>query len=166
MKRVCVVGCSGAGKTTLAGEIAARTGLPYVSLDARYWHPGWVGAPEDEWYRTHADLIARDRWVIDGNFFTTLETRLAAADTAVFVDLPAWRCFLRVLRRSARWWGRTRPDMGPGCNERFDPEFLNYVWHFDRDFRPRLIAAMERRPALQIIPIRNGRERAAFLDGL
>jgi adenylate kinase family enzyme len=166
MNRVCVLGCSGAGKTTLAGEIAARTGLPWVSLDAHFWQPGWVEMPRDKWHRTHADLIAQERWVIDGNFFNTLEARLAVADTAVFVDLPAWRCFFRVLRRSAGWWGRSRPDMGPGCYERFDPSFLHYVWHFDRNFRPWLVDALARYPDLRVIPIHDNRERVEFLDSL
>jgi len=166
MKRVCVLGCSGAGKTTLANEIARRTGLPFRSLDGHYWQPGWVAMPREEWQRTHAGWIAEDRWIIDGNFFSTMAQRLDAADTAIFVDLPAWRCFLRILRRSLRWWGRTRPDMGEDCKERFDPEFLRYVWNFDRDHRPQILTQLEARPGLRIVPIRNEQERTRFLASL
>jgi adenylate kinase family enzyme len=166
MKRVCVLGCSGAGKTSLATAIAARTGLPHHSLDASYWQPGWTPMAEEDWKRTHRRLIGGGAWVIDGNYFSTLDDRVAAADAIVVLHLPRWRCVWRILRRTACWWGRTRPDMGRDCPERLDPEFLRYVWNFDRDHRPRLLACLAARPELRVIHIRNERDRAAFLAAL
>lgn len=166
MKRVCVLGSSGAGKTTLAAAIAARTGLPHLSLDAFFWQPGWAESDAEIWEQTHRDLISRDAWVIDGNYFSTLESRLAAADTAVFFDLPRWRCLARILTRTLRWYGRTRPDMGPGCPERFDLEFVRYVWNFPRDHRPSIEVALDNAPLLTVIRIRNDRDRAVFLASL
>jgi adenylate kinase family enzyme len=166
MKRVCVIGCSGSGKTTLGSEIAERTGLPQISLDSIYWKSGWVQTSREEWRPIHAKLIAQDRWVMDGNFFHTLDARLAAADTVVFIDLPTLPCFYRVVKRTAQWWGRTRPDMGPDCNERLDLNFLRYVWNFNREHRPLLVAGLERHPSLVVHTIRNNAERQAFLDSL
>lgn len=166
MKRICVLGCSGAGKTTLGVEIAARTGLPHHSLDAHYWQPGWTPMAEDAWQRTHRRIIDADCWIIDGNYFSTFEARVAAADTIVFLDLPRWRCLLGILKRTTLWWGRTRPDMGPDCPERLDLEFLRYVWNFGREHRPRIIAALNASPNARVVRIRSARERATFLGSL
>ncbi len=67
MKRVAVIGSGGSGKSTLARELARRTGLPLTNLDHLFWRPGWEAMPDDEWQATHAELIAAERWIIDGN---------------------------------------------------------------------------------------------------
>ncbi len=80
-----MIGSGGAGKSTVSRRIAAATGLPLVHLDRLYWHPGWVATPAAEWEQVVRDVVAGDRWVIDGSYGGTLALRLAAADT---VDLP------------------------------------------------------------------------------
>ena len=55
MRRVLVIGCGGAGKSTFARELGARTGLPVVHLDRLYWKPGWVPTPPGEW-----ELVVRE----------------------------------------------------------------------------------------------------------
>lgn len=106
MRRVLVIGSGGAGKTTLARRIAARTGLPPIHLDALFWKPGWVPTPEPGWDAVVAELVTRDAWVMDGNYGRTLPQRLAAADTVIFLDYPRLRCIWRALRRSIRHHGR------------------------------------------------------------
>ena len=92
MRRVLLIGSGGAGKSTLARRIAARTGLPLIHLDALYWKPGWVETPAAPWRETVAGLLQRDTWVMDGNYGGTLDLRLAACDTAIFLDLPPRIC--------------------------------------------------------------------------
>lgn len=43
--RILVVGTSGAGKSRLAGQLAAALGVPHVELDALYWGPDWTPRP-------------------------------------------------------------------------------------------------------------------------
>jgi adenylate kinase family enzyme len=56
VRRVAVVGSSGAGKSTFARDLGARTGLPVVHLDRPFWRPGWVETPREEWRRVRAFL--------------------------------------------------------------------------------------------------------------
>ena len=146
MRRALVIGSGGAGKSTLAARIGERTGLPVVHLDALYWRPGWEPTPPDEWAARVAALCARDAWVMDGNYGRTLDARLAACDAVVFLDLPRLLCVWRVVRRVLRSYGRTRPDMAPGCREQFSLEFLRWVWDYPRRRRPdvlRKLAALD-----------------------
>ena len=40
MERVMIIGCGGAGKSTLARKLGEKTGLPVVHLDQIWWAPG------------------------------------------------------------------------------------------------------------------------------
>ena len=93
MQRVIVIGSGGAGKSVFAARLAEGTGLPLIHLDALYWKPGWVAPAPDEWDETMRRLVAGERWIIDGNYSRTLEMRMAACDTAIFLDVPraVWR---------------------------------------------------------------------------
>jgi len=108
----------------VAREIAAVTGQPLVHLDRLFWHSGWVRSPIDEWRRIVNGLVAADRWVIDGNYGGTIDLRLAAADTVVFLDVPRLRCVARVVKRAMLNRRRNRDDMTPGCRERLSWEFV------------------------------------------
>src|SRR5438034_11750677 len=86
LKRILVIGSGGSGKTTFARRLAERTTLPLIHLDALYWRPGWDPTPADEW-RARVEALANEpAWIMDGNYGGTLDIRLAASDTIVFLD--------------------------------------------------------------------------------
>jgi adenylate kinase family enzyme len=101
-----------------------------------------VETPDDEFAARIESLAAGDRWIIDGYHRVCLDQRLRAADTIVFFDLPRRTCLWRIVMRRLRHHGRTRPDMTPGCPEKIDPEFLRYVWTFNRAVRPNVMNAI------------------------
>jgi adenylate kinase family enzyme len=142
-RRILVIGCSGAGKSTLAKAIADQHGLPLIHLDRCYWRPGWVAPSESEWAAEVEHLIAEPAWVMDGNFSATMQRRAEFAEAIVFLDQPRWLCMLRVLRRVALGYGRSRPDVAPGCPERFDWAFLKWVWNYPKRSRPKTLALLE-----------------------
>src|SRR4051812_11836598 len=98
MRRVVVIGSGGAGKSTLARRIGERLGLPVIHLDAEHWQSGWIEPSKEEWARRVSELVKADAWVIDGNYGGTMDSRLAACDTAIFLDLPRSLCVVRVVR--------------------------------------------------------------------
>ena len=163
-----VIGSGGAGKSTLAARIGERTGLPVVHLDARYWRPGWVPTPDEEWDRVLAELAARDAWVMDGNYSRTLEPRLRACDAAVLLDLPRRVCLWRLVRRRVRFHRRPRPDMAAGCRERLTWEFVWWVWTYRRRRRPRVLALLgaAAREGKHVVVLRSAAEVERFLASL
>jgi adenylate kinase family enzyme len=143
MRRVLVIGSGGAGKSTFARRLGARLGLPVIHLDANYWNPGWVETPKDEWRRKVERLVEGNAWVMDGNYSGTLDVRLAACDTVVFLDLPRAVCVWRVLKRGLKYRNGSRPDMAEGCREKFNLEFLLWIWDYPKRTRPKIIELLE-----------------------
>lgn len=166
MRRVMVVGCSGAGKSTFARRLADRTGFPVVHLDRLFWRPGWVESARPEFEAAQREHLAPDgAWICDGNYGSTIPLRLALADTVVFLDEPRRVCLTRVLRRLIR--RAPRPDMTDGCEERFDLPFLRYVWRFPTDHRLRVVRMLEdARDRVTVVRLRGTREVERFLDAV
>ena len=164
MRRVAVIGCGGAGKTTLARALGARLALPVVHIDGHYWR-GDVELRPDEWAAAHRGLIDADRWVIDGMKLGTLPERLERADTVVFLDLPARTCLLGVARRRARFRGAMRPDLG--VYDRITWEFLRWNVGFRRRHRPRIVALLAaHRPRVDVVILRSRRDVRRWLAGV
>jgi adenylate kinase family enzyme len=167
MRKVLVIGSSGAGKSTFAARLAERTGLPLIHLDALYWNAGWVQTPRDAWTRTIDGLLARDAWVMDGNYAGTLDRRLAACDTVVFLDYPRRVCLWRAIKRSIVFLGRSRPDMAPGNDERMTWQFVRWIWEYPRKQRPRVLdrlAALG--PGQRAVILRSDADAERFLRTL
>ena len=53
MRRVLVLGCPGAGKSTLARSLGEALSLPVVHLDKLWWKSGWVNRTEGEFDALH-----------------------------------------------------------------------------------------------------------------
>jgi len=144
MQRILIIGIPGAGKSTFSRALAARTRLPLIHLDKEFWRPDWVQTPRPEWRAKVAALAARERWIMDGNYDSSLDLRLPRADTVVWFDYPMLRCLRRAMWRAVTGYRCVRPDMGEGCPERFDLEFLRYIWTFNARERPRVVASLAR----------------------
>lgn len=108
-------------------------------------------------------MISGERWVIDGMKVGVLQARLAAADTAVFLDLSMVRCLWGVLSRRRRYRGQMRPDIG--VYDRVNAEFIRWIWSFRRTARPRVLELLAA-SSCQVVVLRDRRQLRAFLRRL
>lgn len=128
MKKIAIIGPSGAGKTILAVNLAKRLNLPVYHLDTYFWKPDWQEADSEQFMLKQYELVMLDQWIIDGNFRRTLSIRLFEADTIIFLDISRWRCLYQAIRRQLKYYDRNRPDFPRGCVSRFDKKFLWFLW--------------------------------------
>jgi adenylate kinase family enzyme len=148
VRRVVILGPVGAGKSTLAAQIAERTELPIVHLDLLFWRSGWTPAPREEALRAVGEAVQGDRWILDGNFLAERDNgwdaRFDRADTVIFLDLPRRTCLWRVVKRVVRERGHSRPDLPPGCSEGLGLSELRWIWSYPSEDLPRVLAILDR----------------------
>jgi adenylate kinase family enzyme len=144
VNRIAVIGAGGAGKTRLARTLGRVLDLPVVHLDAHYYNPGWQPLPPAEWAARQHQLAAGTRWVMDGNYASTLALRLERADTIILLDLHPLLCAWQVLWRWTLGHLRSASDLPAGLRPKLGRQFLAYVLGFRRHRRPALLAELAR----------------------
>jgi adenylate kinase family enzyme len=144
MNRIMIIGCCGAGKSTLARQLHEATNINLIHLDQHFWHPNWVETDEEAWVEKVKALSNQPSWIMDGNYGGTMDIRLNKADVIIFLDRSRWICLYRAIKRVLRYYGKTRPDMQQGCEERFNWEFLKYIYNYNRTRRPKIMKRLSR----------------------
>ncbi|VDB85715.1 unnamed protein product [Peniophora sp. CBMAI 1063] len=126
--RVKISGNSGAGKSTLGAELARVLGVPFISLDAIYWLPGWQELPDDEFRAIVAATLdkAQGGWVVDGNYSRPLGDIVdGAATDIVWLDPPFLLYFPRLIWRTFRRLFRLEESCSDGCEESWLKTFFS-----------------------------------------
>lgn len=159
MKKIIVIGCPGAGKTTFAQKLCDKTRLPLFYLDAIWHKPDRTHIPREEFDLRLGEILARDAWIIDGNYSRTVERRMAECDTVFLFDLPVEDCLAGAIARL----GKKRDDL-PFVDTELDPALRAQIEAFESQNLPSLYEAIERHGADKRVVIFRSREEAdAFL---
>lgn len=125
--RIMVAGCCGAGKSSLSRQLTQSTNLPLIHLDQQYWQAGWVEPSTKEWRQKMKLLIAGKQWIMDGNYSGTWDLRLPRAELIIYLRYPLSILLYRAIKRIVINYGKVRPDMAPGCPERFSFSFVFFI---------------------------------------
>ncbi|WP_431803583.1 DNA topology modulation protein [Halobacillus andaensis] len=167
MKRVVLIGSGGSGKSTLARRLGEKLQINVYHLDALFWNPNWIGVPKDEQRKILLELVRKEEWIIDGNYGGTMSVRLSAADTIIFLDLPRIICVHRAFKRMLQYRSKISPDMGEGCEERFNFEFFKWIWYFPTTKRPEILKRLDQlSKAQQVTILKTPKEVREFLAKL
>lgn len=127
-KKIAVIGCSGAGKSTFSHKLADITKLPLCYLDMLYWNKDCTHISKEEFIEKQNKILCNDSWIMDGNYRGTLEYRIKDADLIFFFDLPTEVCINGVLTRGKR------EDMP--CDLPADDELIKYIRNYDVNCKP------------------------------
>ena len=166
MERIMIIGCGGAGKSTLARQLGEKLNLPVVHLDKLFWHSGWIESTKEEIDGKILCEAQKAYWIIDGNYMRTLPQRIAHCDTIIYLDFNRIVCILSVLKRLLTNIGKVRPDMPEGCPEKIDWEFIQWIWNFNKTKRERIYSLLNEAEGVETIVLKNRRAVRLFLKTL
>ena len=141
-----IIGCGGTGKSTLAKRLHQITNIPVYYLDQYFWLPHWTEIDKTEWQNVNQEIIQNESWIIDGNYGSTMDMRLKAADTIIFLNRPWYISLSRVIIRTFKSYGKTRADMTENCPERFDWNFMHYIMMYNITRRPNILKKLTALP--------------------
>ncbi|MBL7495668.1 topology modulation protein [Frankia sp. CNm7] len=162
MNKIAIIGCGGSGKSTLARQVATILDLPVTHLDSLYYDDQWNPLPQKEFAARQEKLVVHDRWIIEGNYASTLPIRLRAADTVVFLDLPAITCLWGIAQRRWRYRGGQHADVG--VYDRITWSFVRYIAGYRRTMRPRVRQLLaEHAPHAHLVTLTSRRQAKGFL---
>lgn len=138
MKKIAIIGSPGAGKSTLARRLGSILKIKVIHLDRHFWEPGWEEKPRETRREILQDLVQKNWWIIEGTYLNTSDIRLNAADTIIFLDMPGFLCFRRVIRRHFKYPRQPRPDLPKGCKDKLGLYYLIKVMGFPFVSRKRI----------------------------
>jgi adenylate kinase family enzyme len=166
LERILVIGCSGSGKSTLSRTLGEKLRMNVVHLDQLWWQEGWQHVTREEFDEKLDTELKKERWIMDGNFSRTIPQRISRCDTIVYLDFNRFTCLWGLLQRYLGWYGKTRPDMGPNCPEKFDFSFVRWIWNFNKNNRVRNYTWLAQAKHAKTIVLKNRRQVKRFLAGL
>lgn len=161
MKKIIVIGCPGSGKSTFARTLHKKTGIPLYHLDMMYWNADKTTVDRSVFLERLSEVLCKDSWIVDGNYLSSMDMRMAASDTVIFLDYGRELCISGVKQRR----GKPRDDM-PWVENEDDAEFLEFIENFRERQGPKIAELLDRYSDKNIIIFKNRDEEREFLRGV
>ncbi len=163
MQKLMVIGCPGSGKSTFSRALHEITGLPVCHLDMLFWNADRTIVEQDVFHERLSEVIAKDGWIIDGNYGSTMELRMQSCDIVFFLDYPLDVCMKGITERR----GKERPDI-PWIEpvDDVDEEFIEFVKNYNSENRPAVLALLEKYADRESFIFKSRNEADDFLKEL
>ena len=158
MKKVIVIGCPGSGKSTFSRALHNKTSLPLHHLDMMFWNVDKTTVEKSIFREKLSAVLDTDEWIIDGNYGSTMELRIAECDTCFFLDFPLEICLGGIKERQ----GKPRSDM-PWVETEDDAEFLDFIRKYNEKERPNVLSLLDKYSDKNIVIFKSREEADEFL---
>ena len=163
MRKVIIIGCPGSGKSTFARALNAITGFPLFHLDNMKWNADKTVVSKLTFMERLNNAIEKEKWIIDGNYGSTMELRLQACDTVFFLDYSVEVCLKGIEERK----GIERPDMPwfESLDEN-DEEFISFIKDYNITSRPKVMELLKKYNNKDVVIFKCRTEATDYLNQL
>lgn len=162
MKKVIVIGCPGSGKSTVAKSLHNITAIPLFHLDMLFWNADRTNVEKAVFLDRLHSILQQDAWIIDGNYASTMELRMQACDTVIFLDYPTDVCLNGVRERK----GIARSDLPWVEPPEEDAEFIEFIKHYRSQSRPNVMKLLDTYSHKRIVILSSRAQADEFLAGI
>lgn len=155
-KRVIVIGCPGSGKSYFSKILEQNWSIPCFHLDLAYWRENWTHITRDELRLQVEEWMKNEEWIIDGNYSSTLEQRIAQCNICFYFDLPVEECIKGSLQRI----GKTREDFPSFLeeNKEKNDELIETIKTFKQNVDGKIQNLILKYPKIQVITFHSRKE--------
>ena len=160
MQRIIVIGCPGSGKSTVSRALHSKTGIPLYHLDMMYWNADKTTEEKSVFLERLFAVLEKDEWIIDGNYGSTMELRMATCDTVIFLDYPLDICLDGIKERR----GKPHSDL-PWIETEEDSEFIEFIKSYNAQQKPKVLELLEKYSEKNIVILESREQADAFLNG-
>jgi len=166
MNKIIVIGCPGSGKSTMVFKMKEKLNCPVLHLDKIYHIDNTNHISREELVQRVNEFAANgDRWIIDGNYISTVEQRIQLADTVILLDIDTEICVNNARKRSQQ---EKREDMAAGFdNTILNEEFVQFILNFKENSLPKIMELFDKyKDTKNIIILKSYEEIDTFLENL
>jgi len=162
--KICIIGSSCSGKSTLAHHLSQKLSLQTLHLDQIFFEKmsQWVSRPLEDFVQEHNQFVYKDSWIVEGNYYVCMPNRFARATTVIILQINFLRCLLNWLRRICQKNG-PRFGMLEGAQDHLNwPLFLHIIKYMFRLKKYKNL--IENYPHLRVIKLHSYVQIDDFLE--
>lgn len=161
-KRIMIIGCSGSGKSYFARELRDIINVPIYYLDRIYWRENWTHISDEELVEEIEKIVKKDEWIIDGDYFDSMELRMKNADVIYYLDMPIDLCIEQENKRR----GIKREDLPGYLEEKYDPEFIEWIKDYEIKRKPKTLKLLDKYKDKEIHIFKSLKDKEDYLNKL
>lgn len=126
--RICIIGCSSSGKSTLGDRLSKKLSIPVIHLDflAHHHDSNWARKADAELVDEHRRILENDTWIIEGNYSVCMKERFEKATAIIWLDSNVLMAACRYIKRSLLSKSN-RVGKLPGAKKEFDVSLLKHI---------------------------------------
>lgn len=140
MKKISIIGAGGSGKSTLARELGKKLEIDVFYLNKIWWKNEKEHISEIEFEQIQKDIIANnEKFIFDGNYMSSLDIRLDASDTIIFLDFPTSTNLRQSVKKSFTEDNRDNENPDLDHTGKLDLKYINWLINFEKEDRQKIL---------------------------